>query len=121
MDGLLRIPNALSARVVKVPHHGARSSLHREWVKRLQAEAMVVSVGAHNRYGHPAPEVIDAYQQRGLALYRTDRDGAVRFTATLGSHDMTITTARQGVLLPVQAGPHMWMEEWANWARTWNR
>ena len=121
MDGLLRIPNGLSARVVKVPHHGARSSLHREWVKRLQAEAMVVSVGAHNRYGHPAPEVIDAYQQRGLALYRTDRDGAVRFTATLGSHDMTITTARQGVLLPVQAGPHMWMEEWANWARTWNR
>jgi competence protein ComEC len=109
------------ARVVKVPHHGARSSLHREWVNRLQAEAMVVSVGAHNRYGHPAPEVLAAYQQRGLTLYRTDRDGAVWFTATPGSPDMTITTAKQESLHLVQAGPHMWREEWANWARMWNR
>jgi len=121
LDGLLHIPNGLLARVVKVPHHGARSSLHREWVKRLQAEAMVASVGVHNRYGHPAPEVLDAYQQRGLPLYRTDRDGAVWFTATLGSSDMIIATTRQESLLPVQAGPHMWIEEWANWARIWNR
>ena len=121
LDGLLHVPNGLSARVVKVPHHGARSSLHREWVSRLQAEAMVVSVGARNRYGHPAPEVLNAYEQRGLPLYRTDRDGAVWFTATLGSDDMTVSTTREGNLLRVQAGPHMWREEWANWARIWNR
>jgi competence protein ComEC len=121
LDGLLHVPNGLSARVVKVPHHGARSSLHREWVSRLQAEAMVVSVGARNRYGHPAPEVLNAYEQRGLPLYRTDRDGAVWFTATLGADDMTVRTAREGSLLQVQAGPHMWREEWANWARIWNR
>jgi competence protein ComEC len=121
LDGLLHVPNGLSARVVKVPHHGARSSLHREWVNRLQAEAMVVSVGAHNRYGHPAPEVLDAYERRGLPLYRTDRDGAVWFTATLGSDDMTVRTTREGSLLRVQAGPRMWREEWANWARIWNR
>jgi len=121
LEGLLHIPNGLSARVVKVPHHGARSSLHREWVNRLQAETMVVSVGAHNRYGHPASEVLDAYQQRKMILYRTDRDGAIWFTATLGSHDMTITTSKQATLLPVKVGPHMWIEEWANWARIWNR
>ena len=121
LDGLLRTPNGLSARVVKVPHHGARSSLHHAWVNRLQAEAMVASVGVHNRYGHPAPEVLDAYQQRGLPLYRTDRDGAVWFTATLGSPDMTIATTKQEGLLPVQTGPRMWIEEWANWVRIWNR
>ena len=120
LDGLLHTPNSLSARVVKVPHHGARSSLHPEWVSRLQAEAMVVSVGIHNRYGHPAPEVLDAYQRRGFPLYRTDRDGAVWFTAALGSHDMTITTAKQKSLLPVQPGPHMLIEELANWKRIWN-
>jgi competence protein ComEC len=121
LEGLLTTEKGLSARVVKVPHHGAKSSLHGGWVNRLQTEAMVVSVGAHNRYGHPAPEVLDAYQQRGFPLYRTDRDGAIWFTATLGSHDMTITTAKQESLLPVHIGSHMWGEERANWGRIWNR
>ncbi|MCA9421371.1 MAG: ComEC/Rec2 family competence protein, partial [Nitrospira sp.] len=121
LDGLLHVPNGLSARVVKVPHHGAKSSLHREWVNRLQAEVMIVSVGARNRYGHPAPEVLDAYEQRGLPVYRTDRDGAVWFTSILGSDDMTVNTTREESLLRVQVGPRMWREEWANWARMWNR
>ncbi|MDR4460602.1 MAG: DNA internalization-related competence protein ComEC/Rec2 [Nitrospirales bacterium] len=121
LDELLQVSSGLSARIVKVPHHGAKSSLHREWVNRLQAEAMVVSVGAHNRYGHPAPEVLDAYKQRGLPVYRTDRDGAVWFTATLGADDMTVRTAREGSLLQVQPGLRMWREEWANWTRIWNR
>ena len=121
LNELLQVSNGLSARIVKVPHHGAKSSLHREWVNRLQAEAMVVSVGAHNRYGHPAPEVLDAYEQRGLPVYRTDLDGAVWFIASLGSDDMTVRTAREGSLLQVQAGPRMWGEEWGNWTRIWNR
>ena len=121
LNELLQVSNGLSARIVKVPHHGAKSSLHREWVNRLQAEAMVVSVGAHNRYGHPAPEVLDAYEQRGLPVYRTDRDGAIWFIASLGSDDMTVRTAKEGSLLQVQAGPRMWGEEWGNWIRLWNR
>ncbi|GJL58175.1 MAG: DNA internalization-related competence protein ComEC/Rec2 [Nitrospirales bacterium] len=121
LDELLHVSNGLSARIVKVPHHGAKSSLHREWVHRLQVEAMVISVGAHNRYGHPAPEVLDAYEQRGLPIYRTDRDGAVWFIARPGSDDMTVRTAREGNLLQVQAGPRMLGEEWGNWTRIWNR
>ncbi|HNP60205.1 MAG TPA: DNA internalization-related competence protein ComEC/Rec2 [Nitrospirales bacterium] len=121
LDDLLHVSNGFSARIVKVPHHGAKSSLNREWVNRLQAEAMVVSVGAHNRYGHPAPEVLDAYKKRGLPLYRTDRDGAVWFTATPGLDDMTVRTAMEESLLQVQAGPGMWREEWANWTRIRNR
>lgn len=121
LDELLHVSNGFSARIVKVPHHGAKSSLNREWVNRLQAEAMVVSVGAHNRYGHPAPEVLDAYDKRGLPLYRTDRDGAVWFTATPGSDDMMVRTAREGSPVKVQAGPGMWREEWANWTRIRNR
>ncbi|GJL68479.1 MAG: DNA internalization-related competence protein ComEC/Rec2 [Nitrospirales bacterium] len=121
LDDLLHVSNGFSARIVKVPHHGAKSSLNFEWVNRLQAEAMVVSVGAHNRYGHPAPEVLDAYKKRGLPLYRTDRDGAVWFTATPGLDDMTVRTTMEGSLLPVQAGLGMWREEWANWTRIRNR
>ncbi|MBA3611594.1 MAG: hypothetical protein H0W49_01495, partial [Nitrospirales bacterium] len=121
LDELLHVSNGFSARIVKVPHHGAKSSLNHEWVNQLQAETMVVSVGAHNRYGHPAPEVLDAYEKRGLPLYRTDRDGAVWFTATPSLDDMTVRTAREGILLQVQAGPGMWREEWANWTRIRNR
>jgi competence protein ComEC len=119
LDTLLHIPHGLSARVVKVPHHGAKSSLHHEWVNLLQTEAVVISVGAHNRYGHPAPEVLDVYQQRNFPLYRTDRDGAIWMTATLGSQEMVITTAKQEILLPVQMGSRMWEEEKSNWSRIW--
>jgi competence protein ComEC len=121
LDRLLHTPKGFSARVVKVPHHGARSSLNHEWVNRLQADALIVSVGAHNRYGHPASEVLAAYQRRGFPLYRTDRDGAVWFTAAPGSYDMAIATTKLQALLPVQIGFNMWAEEWANWDRIWKR
>ncbi|MDH5562516.1 MAG: DNA internalization-related competence protein ComEC/Rec2, partial [Nitrospirota bacterium] len=75
LEQLQRIPRGHSATVVKVPHHGAKSSLHDGWVKQLETQAMVVSVGSHNRYGHPDSEVIAAYEARGIPLYRTDRDG----------------------------------------------
>ncbi|MDX2347990.1 MAG: DNA internalization-related competence protein ComEC/Rec2, partial [Nitrospirota bacterium] len=57
LEQLQRLPHGHSAKIVKVPHHGAKSSLHDGWINQIEAEAMVVSVGSHNRYGHPAEEV----------------------------------------------------------------
>ncbi len=121
LERLQYMSNGVSGRVVKIPHHGARSSLHSGWVKRLNAEAMVVSVGSHNRYGHPAPEVIAAYEQRNFPVYRTDHDGAVWITASLDSPEMNITTAKQQSLVPVPFNLQMWNNEWANWQRIWER
>ncbi|MGV7228280.1 MAG: DNA internalization-related competence protein ComEC/Rec2 [Nitrospirales bacterium] len=120
LEHLQRTPRGHSAKVVKVPHHGAKSSLHQGWVNQIDAQAMVVSVGSHNRYGHPASEVMAAYEVRGIPMYRTDRDGAIIIEGALDSPDLRITTAKQDQLVPVVLSENFWRHEWANWQRLWN-
>ena len=112
---LNQMPNGRTARVVKVPHHGAKSSLNRQWINGLHAEAAVISVGQHNRYDHPVQTVLDAYKKKKIPVYRTDQDGAVWFTVSLASSDLVVETAKQHALVPVQVGAHMWEKEWRNW------
>ncbi len=118
---LQRLSHGHSAKIVKVPHHGAKSSLHEGWVKQIEAEAMVVSVGSHNRYGHPAEAVVAAYAARDLPLYRTDQDGAIIIEASLDSPDLRITTTQQQQLIPVDLSDNIWSQELTNWQRLWNR
>lgn len=67
---------ALEADVFKVPHHGSRFLLP-ELVRKVEPEIAVISVGAHNTFGHPAPTTVDLLYQNGITIYRTDQDGAV--------------------------------------------
>lgn len=62
--------------IVKVPHHGSPDSLVYGFYERLPGGMAVISVGP-NSYGHPSSDVIRAAEQGGLAVYRTDIDGAV--------------------------------------------
>jgi len=72
-----RGPSLEPVEVLKVGHHGSASASSDAWLVRLQPRAAVISVGAGNRYGHPAPEVLDRLARRGITVYRTDRDGSV--------------------------------------------
>ena len=120
LEPLQHMLQGYSAKVVKVPHHGAKSSLHQGWVNQIDAQAVVVSVGSHNRYGHPASEVMAAYEVRRIPMYRTDRDGAIIIEGSLDSSELRITTAKQQQLLPVVLSENLWRHEWANWQRLWN-
>ncbi|MET9232127.1 DNA internalization-related competence protein ComEC/Rec2 [Lentzea sp. NPDC003310] len=64
----------LSAEVLKVPHHGSRSSLP-AFLNAVRPRVALVSVGEGNRYGHPSPHVIDVLRTGGALVLRTDRDG----------------------------------------------
>jgi len=66
----------LKADVLKVPHHGSRSLLA-DLVEQVRPEAAVISVGAHNTFGHPARSTLDMLNAAGVTVYRTDLDGAV--------------------------------------------
>jgi competence protein ComEC len=66
----------VTADVVKVPHHGSRSSSTPELVSGLGAAAALVSVGYRSRFGHPHAEVLERYGRAGIRVFRTDRDGA---------------------------------------------
>ena len=111
--------SSLGVRVLKVPHHGARSSLHTRWIRRVGADVAVISVGRHNPYGHPASDVLAAY--KGARLLRTDRHGAVWVTAKLSSPDMEIHTAQEHQPEPIHVGSSMLVSERRNLARLWNQ
>jgi competence protein ComEC len=66
--------------VLKVPHHGSRSSSSAALLDAIQPRIAVVGVGRHNRYGHPHPDVVDRYRQRDIELFRTDVHGTIEVT-----------------------------------------
>nr|WP_258360284.1 DNA internalization-related competence protein ComEC/Rec2 [Moorella sulfitireducens] len=65
--------------VFKVPHHGSRYGLEREFLKQVNPQAVVISVGENNNFGHPAPEILAYWEEQGVPVYRTDRQGAITF------------------------------------------
>jgi competence protein ComEC len=65
------------ADVVKVPHHGSRTSSTDELVGKTRPQLAVISVGERNRWGFPHPSVVARWQEAGARVTRTDRDGAV--------------------------------------------
>ncbi len=70
----------LRADVVKVPHHGSRSSSSPRFVAAVAPAFAVISVGAGNRFGFPHPEAVRRWQDAGASVLRTD-GGACRFLA----------------------------------------
>jgi competence protein ComEC len=73
---LARSPD-LAADVLKVPHHGSRSSTGPALLNAVAPRVAVVSAGAGNPYHHPSKEVLARFAERGIEVARTDRDGAV--------------------------------------------
>jgi len=68
-----------NATVLKVSHHGSRTSSSAELLEGLRPRWAVASCGADNRYGHPVSEVVERFRARRIELLRTDFHGAVRF------------------------------------------
>ena len=71
---------AVDADVLKVPHHGSRTSSSDELVDAVHPALAVISLGWRNRFHFPAAEVLARYAARGATVLRTDRDGAVTVT-----------------------------------------
>ena len=65
--------------VLKVAHHGSKTSTTEAFLASAQPHYAVISVGRENNFGHPAPEVVKRLEKEGAKLYRTDEDGAIVF------------------------------------------
>lgn len=76
--------------LLKVGHHGSRTSTTPEFLALAAPKDAVISVGRQNTFGHPRPEVIARLAEAGLRLYRTDEFGLTTF---LLSRDGTISAA----------------------------
>jgi competence protein ComEC len=67
----------VAATVLKVAHHGSRTSTGEGFAGASRPRVAVVSVGARNPFRQPSPEVLGRLGDTGARVYRTDRDGAV--------------------------------------------
>ena len=65
--------------LLKVGHHGSRSATGDAWLDELRPGDAVISVGARNTYGHPAPEVVARLRAHGIRIWRTDEAGNITF------------------------------------------
>ncbi|MFK7695114.1 DNA internalization-related competence protein ComEC/Rec2 [Paenibacillus sp. HJGM_3] len=61
--------------VLKIAHHGSKTSTSSDWLSYWRPIDAVISVGATNSYGHPNPQVLKRIQASGARLHRTDREG----------------------------------------------
>jgi competence protein ComEC len=68
----------VESTVVKVPHHGSRTASSPRLVETSRAWLALFSDGRGNRFGLPAPEVVDRWRESGAEVLRTDVDGAIR-------------------------------------------
>jgi competence protein ComEC len=74
---LLQRDSALASEVLKIPHHGSRTSSTEAFVEAVLPEVAVISAGHHNRFNFPAPEVVQRYEKKGSRVLRTDQAGAI--------------------------------------------
>lgn len=81
------INDDIEADVIKIGHHGSKYSSTAEFIKKVNPEYAIISVGQNNSYDHPSTSTIDLLESNNIQIYRTDVDG----TIILSSDGNTIT------------------------------
>ena len=76
-DDLIEKYNLQDIDVLKVGHHGSKTSSGKEFINEINPKYSIISVGKNNRYGHPNREVLDNLDES--KVYRTDQDGSIMF------------------------------------------
>lgn len=67
----------LSADILKIGHHGSKYSTSQEFLDKVNPQDAVISVGKNNRYGHPAPEILERLKNKKINIFRTDTKGDI--------------------------------------------
>lgn len=82
----------LKSDILKIGHHGSKTSSSEEFLKVVRPQIGIIEVGAHNRYGHPYQEVLDRLKSFGVTIYRTDLNDDITLENIRGGY--RIVTAK---------------------------
>lgn len=88
---MVRMKQTLQADVIKVGHHGAKTSSNSEFLKVVKPKYAVISVGK-NAYGHPTKDVLNRYKAVKATVYRTDQKGNIVISST--GTKISVSTSR---------------------------
>jgi len=92
--------------VMKVPHHGSKTSSDSAWIAAMEPRIALISCGEGNRFGHPDRATVGRYLRSGARVFRTDQEGAIRVTFTRG-----------GALVSTRAHPAPELVRWLDTPR----
>ena len=76
---ILREGIDVSSTVLKVGHHGSATSSSEEFLRAVSPTCSVICVGYGNSFGHPRPEVLERLKNLPTKIFRTDKDGLIKF------------------------------------------
>ena len=76
-EDLIEKYNLNDIDVLKVGHHGSKTSSSKEFINKIEPKSSIISVGKNNRYGHPNKEVLNNLSDS--IIYRTDKNGSIMF------------------------------------------
>ncbi len=96
---------ALRADVLKLGHHGSRTSTTAPLLDAVQPRVAIASVGRGNRYGHPSPETLSALLARSVPVFRTDRDGHV--VVRSDGRRLEVEAANERWIVPPRRAPEL--------------
>ena len=96
---LLNLDDWLKSDILKVPHHGGKTSSSTAFIKAVSPKVAVVSAGKNNSFHHPHRTTLQRYKKAGVNLFRTDRNGAITIASVDDS--LHISTWQDGKLKKV--------------------
>ena len=80
----------LKCQVLKAGHHGSKTSSTAEFLKLVQPESVIMSLGVNNQYGHPHEALLNRLQKQGVKnIYRTDANGTITIVSDGSSYSIT--------------------------------
>ena len=88
-EAVVRAHPNLQFSILKVGHHGSRTSSGEALLKLVQPRVAFISCGKHNHYGHPSPETLARLKATGAIIFRTDQDGQIRLQFTREKLEVT--------------------------------
>ncbi|MBI4460062.1 MAG: ComEC/Rec2 family competence protein [Acidobacteria bacterium] len=86
---------SLTSDILKIPHHGSKTSTTPSFLARVDPRFGIVSVGAYGRFGHPSAEVLESLRRAGVRAFRTSQDGSV--TALTDGHRIELSAYRESL------------------------
>lgn len=79
------IGKGIDSDVLKIAHHGSKTSSAQEFIEAVSPNIAVIQVGKENSYGHPTKEVLDILEKHGINILRTDLNGDIKILCNFQS------------------------------------
>ena len=92
--------NNLDADILKIGHHGSKTSTTEEFLHEVSPRIAIIQVGAKNKYGHPTLEVLNRLENFGIKYYRTDTDGDIDVVSDGQNYQIITANYRTNIMKP---------------------